>query len=98
MSAPANCNSLSLDFIFKAGNTKLEAVEDDIAEDLAKIGITVVPRPLNSSQFDEDEKEGNFNLLFTGTWGAPYDPHTYLTSWSQPAHAEYAEVVDLWSP
>ena len=28
-------------------------------------------------------------MIFTESWGAPYDPHAYLGSMRQPAHADY---------
>ena len=92
------CNALTLDFIIKASGGKIATVENDIRQDLANIGIEVITRPLEPTAFDDAEKNGDFNLLFTTTWGAPYDPHSYLTSWSQPAHAEYAASAGLEPP
>ena len=37
-------------------------------------------------------------MLFTRTWGAPYDPHSYLTSWAVPAHVEYSAIGGVEEP
>lgn len=37
-------------------------------------------------------------MLFARTWGAPYDPHSYLTSWAVPAHVEYSAIGGVAPP
>lgn len=37
-------------------------------------------------------------MLFTRTWGAPYDPHSYLTSWEVPSHVEYSAIGGVEAP
>jgi ABC-type transport system substrate-binding protein len=41
---------------------------------------------------------GDFNLAFSETWGPPYDPHSYATSWSAPDEAYYAALKGLPAP
>jgi nickel transport system substrate-binding protein len=41
---------------------------------------------------------GDFNLAFTETYGAPYDPHSYATSWFSPDEAYYAALKGLKAP
>ena len=92
------CKGITLDFIVKDNDPEAAAVEDDIVQDLAKIGITVHSRVLNASEYIEAELEGDYNMLFTRTWGAPYDPHSYLTSWAVPAHVEYSAIGGMDAP
>ena len=42
--AAASCDSVKLDFILLDGDATAAALEDDIAADLAKVGITVNAR------------------------------------------------------
>jgi ABC-type transport system substrate-binding protein len=93
-----HCKRLTLDFIIKADDPEVAAVEDDIVKDLARIGITVNTRKLNSSAYIKAELEGDYHMMFTRTWGAPYDPHSYLNSWGVPAHVEYSAVGELEPP
>ena len=92
------CNDVSIDFIVRDTDPEMEAVEDDIKGDLAKIGIKVNSRFLNDEDYIDAELNGNFNVLFTRTWGAPYDPHSYFSSWAVPSHVEYSAIGNLQPP
>ena len=96
--ATANCKEWTFDFIIKDDDPEVAAVEDDIVKDLAKIGIKVNTRKLNASAYIEAELNGDYNMMFTRTWGAPYDPHSYLNSWAVPSHVEYSAIGKLQSP
>ena len=96
--ANAACTPITVDFIVKDNDPQVAAVEDDIARDLAQIGITLNTRSLNASAYREAELAGDYHMLFTRTWGAPYDPHSYMTSWAVPAHAEYSAIGGLEPP
>jgi len=50
---------------------------------------------LNSTEYTAAELEGDYHVLFTRTWGAPYDPHSYMASWAVPAHVEYSAIGNL---
>ena len=96
--ATANCKELTLDFIIKNDDPEVAAVEDDIVQDLKKIGIKVNTRKLNASAYIDAELSGDYHMMFTRTWGAPYDPHSYLNSWAVPSHVEYSAIGKLESP
>ena len=127
MSALESCKSITVDFIIKDNDPEMAAVEDDIVQDLAKIGITVNTRKLDADAYREAELKGDFHMLFTrtcmlicgsnqtsrstsatdafrpgsphvGAGGAPYDPHSYLTSWAVPAHVEYSAIGEMDPP
>ena len=93
-----SCRDISVDFIIKENHPHMAIVEDDIVQDLAKIGVKVNTRVLNSSAYGEAEKSGDFDMMLGSTWGAPYEPHTYLSSWKVPAHPEYAATRALEPP
>ena len=48
----------------------------------AKVGVTVKTRLLNKADFNTAMVAGDFNMAFSETWGAPYDPNAYASSWS----------------
>lgn len=93
-----NCKPMELDFIVLEGEATLAAIEDDIAEDLAKIGITVNPRFLPKDEFNEAMVSGDFNMAFSESWGAPYDPQAFAASWSTPDEAYFAALKGLPEP
>lgn len=89
------CKNLEVDFLVQEGNPEMQAVEDDIRANLAKVGIKVNILSLNDTEYRDAEVNGDYHLLFTRTWGAPYDPHSYMASWAVPSHVEYTAIGNL---
>ena len=73
-----DCKATTVDFIMKDTNPQLAAVEDDIRRNLQDIGITVNSRFLSGTEYTAAELDGDYNILFGGTWGAPYGPLSLL--------------------
>ena len=94
----STCKPTTIDFIVRDTDPQMQAVEDDIRQNLAEIGITVNTRYLTAEEYIDAELNGDYHLLFTRTWGAPYDPHSYMTSWSVPSHVEYSAIGNLEAP
>jgi len=92
------CQKMNLDFIVLEGEATLKAIEDDIAADLAKVGITVNTRLLPKEEFNEAMVSGDFNMAFSESWGAPYDPQAFAASWATPDEAYYAALSGLPEP
>ena len=42
-----------------------------IAADLARVGITAVARTMNRDDLNSNMTSGNFDMVFSETWGAP---------------------------
>ena len=89
------CKNLEIDFILQDDNPEMASVESDIVANLNEIGIKVNTKFLNSTEYHDAEVNGDYHLLFTRTWGAPYDPHSYMASWAVPAHVEYSAIGNL---
>ncbi|KAL7461064.1 hypothetical protein ACHAXS_001501 [Conticribra weissflogii] len=95
----SKCNAAELDFIVRDDDPEMQAVEDDIRRNLADIGITIKTHFLNETEYRAAELDGNaYHMLFTRTWGAPYDPHSYMASWAVPSHVEYSSIGALTPP
>jgi len=84
--------------VIRDNDPTIASVEDDIVRDLAKIGINVNTRVVNASAYIKAETEGDYHMLFTRTWGAPYDPHSYFNGFAVPAHVEYSAIGGLEPP
>jgi ABC-type transport system substrate-binding protein len=92
------CGSTSADFIVQKGDALLAAIEDDVRTDLAKVGINVVTRFLDKEDFNSNMTSGNFHFCFSETWGPPYDPHSYASSWKSPDEAHFAALQGMQAP
>lgn len=75
-----NCKAHSIDFLLSEGDPEMATVDKYIAQDLAQIGISVNTRFFNDSAYIDARSSGEYHLVFTRTWGAPYDPHSFLSS------------------
>lgn len=98
MEVSESCKIQSVDFVIIDGNAQMEVVEDDIVQDLRKIGINVKTIKQSNEDYLATEKNGDYNMLFASTWGAPYDPHSYLESWGVASHVEYSAINGLEPP
>lgn len=70
-----------------------DAVAKSIAEvvqaDLRRIGVDVKLVGEEESSIYSRQKDGRFGMIFNGTWGAPFDPHAFVSSMRIPSHADY---------
>mmetsp|Transcript_16392 Transcript_16392/g.40016 ORF Transcript_16392/g.40016 Transcript_16392/m.40016 type:complete len:261 (+) Transcript_16392:404-1186(+) len=76
------------------------AIEDDIRNDLAKIGFEVEARPLSKADLNKARQSGNFHFSITETWGTPYDPMSYASGWIDGKGGEgvYPSMVNFDGP
>ena len=86
--AAGDCKASTLDFVMLEGEASHAAIEEDIRKELAVVGIEVVPRVLNKEDFNTAMIDGDFELVFSETWGAPYDPHSYVKAWTSTNDGE----------
>jgi len=94
-----DCVPHTVDFIVLEGDSLMAQVEDDIVRDLAQVGITVNTVFVETKEeFNTAMQAGDFNLCFTESWGPPYDPHSFATSWSVPDEAHYAAMAQMEPP
>ena len=84
VTARAACRNVTIDFLLLETNSMTAAIKDDIRSDLAVIGIDIVSRVVDYETFIADMVAGNYDMVFSETWGAPYDPHSYVASWTTP--------------
>ena len=78
--------------MYLEGDAVHTAIEDDIRADLAEIGITVTAKPVDKDTLNADMVAGNYDLVFSETYGAPYDPHSYIKSWATEDEAFYSAL------
>ena len=75
------CRQHTIDFVGLAGDSNLAAIEDDIAADLTKVGITLNKRFVAKDIKNTAMTSGDFHMVYSETWGPPYDPVTYAVGW-----------------
>lgn len=80
---------LSLDLCFVGNNAVMKSLAEVLQSDLQKVGIQVNLLGEENDSFYKRQMEGEFDLIFNDTWGPPYEPHSFLSSWRVPSHADY---------
>lgn len=86
------------DFVVNSGDATAVAIESRVVSDLAKVGITVNTRLMTKDDWNANVTAGNFNMAFSESWGAPYDPQAFATSWSAKNEAHFKGLDGLAAP
>ncbi|MGL5513264.1 MAG: nickel ABC transporter substrate-binding protein, partial [Sporomusa sp.] len=86
---------LELEFCYESTNALQKSIAEVLQGDLKKIGIKVKLTGEEQGATDQRMKNGNFNMICSDTWGAPYDPHSLVGSMREPAHADYQAQAGL---
>ena len=81
--------ALQLDLCFVADDSITKSISEDLQAEYKKIGIKINLVGEEKTSFYDRQKTGNFDLIFGESWGAPYDPHSYVASFREPSHFDY---------
>ena len=94
----ASCAPTTVEFIVLDGDATIAAIEDDVRANLEAVGVTVTKTAYDRDGLNAAMTAGNFNLAFSETWGPPYDPHSFASSWAVADEAYYAGLAGLQAP
>lgn len=86
---------MELIFSYNSQNEQEGTIAQAIQENLKDIGVLVKIVPEEKQLFLDRQKDGNFDLQYSLSWGTPYDPQSYLSSWRIPAHGDYQAQLGL---
>ena len=86
---------LVLDFYFNSNNAQEKTIAEAMQGDLLKIGVELRVIGEEKQAFLDRQRTGEFDLQYSLSWGAPYDPQSYLSSWRIPAHGDYQSQIGL---
>ncbi len=85
-----NGEELKLTFIYEGNNDAIKNLGQALQANLKKVGINLELKPEDSTVFYESQEKGLFNVIQSETWGMPFDPYSYFSSFRHPSHADYA--------
>jgi nickel transport system substrate-binding protein len=87
--------TLEIDLCFVGNDAIQKAIVEVIQADLRRVGIKVNLLGEEKDSFLQRQKDGEFGMIFGDTWGAPYDPHSFVSSMRVPSHADYQAQLGL---
>lgn len=86
---------LAIEFYFVGSDAQQKAIAEVVQAELKRIGIAVRLAGEEANSIAARQKNGEFGMVFSETWGAPYDPHSYVSSMRVPSHADYQAQLGL---
>ncbi len=86
---------LSLRLKFIANEQSMRAIGEVVQSNLRGIGVDVQLVGEEHVAFLRSQAEGNFEMIFSTSLGAPYAPFSYLTMMLVPDHADFAAQQGL---
>ncbi|MCR4435086.1 MAG: nickel ABC transporter substrate-binding protein [Clostridiales bacterium] len=87
--------ALELDLCFIAADSVDRSIAEAIQADCKKVGIKVNLVGEEEDSFYQRQKNGDFGMIFGESWGAPYDPHSLVSSFREPSHFDYQAQLGL---
>lgn len=86
---------LAVDLVFVGNDAVSKSMAEILQADLAKVGIAVSLIGEEESSVYARQRDGRFGMIFNRSWGAPYDPHAFVSSMRVPSHADYQAQLGL---
>jgi nickel transport system substrate-binding protein len=82
-------------FYFNSKNTQEKTIAEVVQADLRRIGIDMKIIGEEKQAYLDRQRTGKFDMQYSLSWGAPYDPQSYFSSWRIPAHGDYQAQIGL---
>lgn len=86
---------LELSIYYNSNNAQEKTISEFIQSDLKNVGAELKIIGEEKQAFLDRQKSGDFDLMYSLSWGTPYDPQSYLSSWRIPAHGDYQAQIGL---
>ncbi|EHD19762.1 MULTISPECIES: nickel ABC transporter substrate-binding protein [Brenneria] len=80
---------LRLVFSYSTNNAGEQQIAEVVQSNFRQIGVDVSLLGEEKQAYLDRQKSGDFDLQYSLSWGKPYDPQSYLSSFRIPAHADY---------
>lgn len=84
-----NGQPLRIELSFIGTDALSKSMAEIIQADMRQIGVDVALIGEEESSVYARQRDGRFGMIFNRTWGAPYDPHAFMSSMRVPSHADY---------
>ncbi|SDF35062.1 nickel ABC transporter substrate-binding protein [Sporomusa acidovorans] len=75
-------------FSYNAKNAQEGTIAESVQADLAAVGVKMNILAEEKQAFLDRQRTGDFDLQYSLSWGTPYDPQSYVSSWRIPAHGD----------
>lgn len=90
-----NGQRASVRLYYNSNNAQERTISEYMQGDLKKVGVELKIIGEEKQAYLDRQKSGDFELQYSLSWGTPYDPQSYLSSWRIPAHGDYQAQVGM---
>ncbi|HWR39864.1 MAG TPA: nickel ABC transporter substrate-binding protein [Patescibacteria group bacterium] len=80
---------------FNSNNAQERTISEYMQSDLKAVGVKLNIAGEEKQAFLDRQRSGIFDLQYSLSWGTPYDPQSYISSWRIPAHGDYQAQVGI---
>ncbi|AOV96785.1 nickel ABC transporter, nickel/metallophore periplasmic binding protein [Edwardsiella hoshinae] len=80
---------LRIELAFVGTDALSKSMAEIIQGDMRQIGVDITLVAEEESSIFARQRDGRFGMIFNHTWGAPYDPHAFMSSMRVPSHADF---------
>lgn len=84
-----NGQPLRIELAFIGTDALSKSMAEIIQADLRQVGVEVALVGEEESSIYARQRDGRFGMIFNRTWGAPYDPHAFMSAMRVPSHADF---------
>lgn len=86
---------LNLMLSYNSDNAQEKTIGESMQNDLKAIGVELELLGEEKQAYFDRQKSGEFDLQYSLSWGLPYDPQTYVSTWRVPSHGDYQAQAGL---
>ncbi|HCM8927861.1 TPA: nickel ABC transporter, nickel/metallophore periplasmic binding protein [Salmonella enterica subsp. enterica serovar Paratyphi B] len=90
-----NGQPLHIELAYVGTDALSKSMAEIIQANMRQIGVDVALVGEEESSIYARQRDGRFGMIFNRTWGAPYDPHAFMSSMRVPSHADYQAQLGL---
>lgn len=84
-----NGESLSLEYCYISTDSISKTLGEVLQQMYGKLGVEIKLVGEESNSFYDRQKNGDFDIIVSETWGTHFDPHSMVASFREPSHADY---------
>ena len=90
-----NNKKCTLEIYYNSDNAQEGTISEYLQSDFKKVGVELKIIGEEKQSFLDRQKSGDFDLQYSLSWGTPYDPQSYVSSFRIPAHGDYQAQVEI---
>lgn len=85
----------SMTIYYNSDNAQEGTISEYLQSDLKAVGVELNVVGEEKQSFLDRQKSGDFDLQYSLSWGTPYDPQSYVSSFRVPAHGDCQAQLGL---